>query len=384
MQLEWLVFLGWGCLAASVAGLLYLMVSAVALRIIHRRPRRGGGSTPVTLLKPLRGADAELYDNLRSFCVQDYARFQIVFGVADQDDPAIAVVRRLIAEFPQHDLTLVVGGAARAPNRKIANLMNMLPAVRHPLLLISDSDIRVAPNYLGVIVPLLAMPDVGLVTCLYRGVPAGSGLWSRLACLHINHGFLPEAAVGEVLHTGGGAFGATLALSRDTLDAIGDLEAIADQLADDHALGAAVRRIGRTVVLAPTLVDNVMFEPALGALFRHELRWARTVRSVAPAGYVGSIVTHPLALALIALLLHPTSWSVYGLIAAFVVRTATVWLGDRVLGLLRTPIYLIPLRDGLSFAVFIASFFARSVAWRDRRYRVARGGRLTLDGDSPV
>ena len=384
MQLEWLVFIGWTCLAASVAGLLYLMVSVAAVRLIRNRSRRNGASTPVTMLKPLKGADAELYDNLRSFCVQEYPQFQIVFGVADPDDPAVAVVRRLIAEFPQRDLTLVVGGAGRAANRKVANLMDMLPAARHRLLLISDSDMRVMPDYLGVVTPLLAVPGVGLVTCLYRGVPAGSGLWSRLACLHVNHGFLPQAAVGAILRTGDGAFGATLALSRDTLDAIGGLEAVGDQLADDHALGAAVRRIGRTIVLAPVLVDNVIFEPTLGGLFRHELRWARTVRLLAPAGYAGSVITYPVALAVLALLLHPAPWSVYGLIAALVVRTATVWLGDRVLGLPATPVYLIPLRDGLSFVVFIASFFARSVAWRDRRYRIARGGRLSLDGDSPA
>lgn len=384
MQLEWLAFPGWACLAASVAGLLYLAVSAVAVRIVVKQPRRGGESNPVTLLKPLKGADAELYGNLRSFCVQDYPRFQIVFGVADADDPAAAVVRRLIAEFPQRDLTLVVDGGARAPNRKVANLMNMLPAARYPYLVISDSDMCVAPDYLAAVTPLLAAADVGLVTCLYRGVPAASGLWSRLACLYVNHGFLPEAAVGEVLHAGDGAFGATLALSRATLDAIGGLAAIADRLADDHALGVAVRRIGRSVVLGPVIVDNVMFEPTLTTLFRHELRWARTVRLVAPAGYAGSVITHPLALAVLAALLHPVVWSIYGVIAAFVVRIATVWLGDRALGLRPTPIYLVPLRDGLSFAVFIASFFARSVAWRDRRYRIARGGRLTPDGDSPV
>jgi ceramide glucosyltransferase len=161
MRLEWLVFLGWACLAASVAGLLYLMVSVAAMRIIRNRPRRSGDATPVTVLKPLKGADAELYGNLRSFCVQEYAQFQIVFGVADPDDPAIAVVQRLVAEFPQRDLTLMVGGAGRAANRKVANLMNMLPAARHPLLIISDSDMRVMPDYLGVVAPLLAAPGVG-------------------------------------------------------------------------------------------------------------------------------------------------------------------------------------------------------------------------------
>lgn len=384
MQLEWLVFLGWACLAASVAGLLYLVFSAYAVRILLGQPRHSGAATPITILKPLRGADVGLYENLRSFCRQTYAPFQVVFGVADADDPAVPVVRRLIAEFPALDLVLVTGGSARAPNRKVANLMNMLPAARHGQLAISDSDMRVTPDYLATLAPLLSTPDVGLVTCLYRGVPAGGDFWSRVACLHINHGFFPEAAVGEMLDAGDGAFGATLAMSRATLDAIGGFAAIADQLADDHALGAAVRHIGRRVALAPMIIDNIVFEPGLGALFLHELRWSRTVRMVAPAGYAGSVITHPVALAALAILIHPSAWSFYGLIVAILTRLGTVWLNGRALALGRTPIYLILLRDGLSFAVFIASFFARNVAWRDRRYRIGTGGRLTLDGDSSV
>src|SRR5215469_9240117 len=384
MHLEWLVFLAWACLAASVVGLLYLAGSVYAVRILLARPRPSGAATPITLLKPLRGADAQLFENLRSFCLQEYPRFQIVFGVADADDPAADIVRRLIADFPALDLTLVAGGTARAPNRKVANLMNMLPAARHGLLVISDSDMRVMPDYLATIAPLLAASDAGLVTCLYRGVPAGTDFWSRIACLHINHGFLPEAAVGELMHAGDGAFGATLALSRTTLDAIGGLAAIADRLADDHAMGAAVRRLGRPITLAPVIVDNIVFEPGFGALLRHELRWARTVRLVAPAGYAGSVITHPVALAVLAVLIHPMPWSFYGVIAAFLVRIGTVWLNDRALRVDRTPLYLVPLRDGLSFAVFVASFFAQSVAWRDRRYRIARGGRLILDGDYSV
>ncbi|SRR5579875_298185 len=381
MHLEWLVFPAWACFAASVAGLLYLAGSAFSVRILVNRPRLERVATPLTLLKPLKGADAQLYENLRSFCRQDYSPFQIVFGVADPDDPAVAVVRRVTAEFPERDIALVVGGAARAPNRKVANLINMLPAARHELLVISDSDMRVTPDYLATIAPLLVAPGVGLVTCLYRGMPAGAGLWSRLACMHVNHGFLPQAAVGEMLQAGDGAFGATLALSRATLEAIGGLATIADRLADDHALGSAVRRLGRAVKLAPVIVDNVIFEPDLAALFRHELRWARTVRMVAPAGYAGSVITHPLVLAFLSWLLHPSAWTFYGLIAAFLVRAVTIWLDDGALRLERTPLHLIPLRDGLSFGVFVASFFARSVAWRDRHYRIASGGRLTLDGD---
>ncbi len=376
--------------AASIVGCLYLCYACHAVtKFVRRAPPRAPSRPPVTILKPLRGEDAALAENLRSFCRQDYPDFQIVFGVADDDDPAIPVVRRLMAEFPSADLTLVVDSTQNGINLKVANLRNMLPAARHDLLVIADSDMRVAPDYLAAVTAPLVTPAAhgsatGLVTCLYRGV-SGGGLWSDLACLHINHGFLPQAVVAETLGMGAGCFGATMALKRATLEAAGGLEALADMLADDYALGQAVRRLGLAVTLSTHLVDDIAAESGLGAMFGHELRWARTVRLAAPAGYLGSIVTYPVPLAALAALLG--AWPVVApaaLVLALICRAVTARLIDRALRLAPTPLWLLPLRDLLSFAVFVASFLGRSVAWRGRKFRVSPNGQLTIDGESPV
>jgi ceramide glucosyltransferase len=383
MHLEWLDFPAALLFLASVAGLLYLGTSAWAIhrlvsRVVPCPPRMAAAAA--TLLKPLKGADAQLYDNLYSFCMQDFATYQIVFGVADADDPAIAVVHRLISEFPDRDMTLVVGGLARAANRKIANLENMMAAVRHDLLVLSDSDMRVAPHYLATVTAPLAEPGVGLVTCLYRGIPQ-DGLWSEMASLYLNQAFLPQAALAEALGVGNGAFGATLAFSRQTLAAAGGFAAFANYLADDHELGVAVRKQGLRVVLSPLLVDNYIHEPGFEHLFRHELRWAMTIRTLSPVGHAGTIITHPVALAFLGLLLYPAPWPLAIFLTVLLIRAALVRLGDRMLKVRPTPYYLIPLRDGLSFAIFIASFIAQNVTWRGHRYRVCRDGRLFQDGD---
>ena len=377
--------LAWALIAASALGCLYLASAAWAVaRFVARRPRLPALEPPVSVLKPLCGEDPDLYQNLRSFCSQDYPAFQIVFGVGRADDPAVPVVRRLIAEFPAADLTLVVDGRQRGGNLKVANLLNMLPAVRHEILVMADSDMRVGPRYLRDVTAPLQDGEVGLVTCLYRGLSA-RGIWSKLACLHVNHGFLPQAALGAAMGAGAGCFGATIALRRDTLDRIGGFPAIADSLADDHALGQAVRRVGLRVELSPHLVDNIIAEPSLAALFHHELRWARTIRLVAPAGFLGSVITYPLVLALLAVGLNDLPVAAPAmLIAALLCRFLTVRAVDFMLRLPPSPLFLLPVRDLLSFAVFVASFFARTVAWRDHTFRVARNGQVTFDGDSPA
>ncbi|HJT05918.1 MAG TPA: bacteriohopanetetrol glucosamine biosynthesis glycosyltransferase HpnI, partial [Stellaceae bacterium] len=245
---------------------------------------------------------------------------------------------------------------------------------RHDVIVIADSDMQVRPDYLADVTAPLADPATGLVTCLYRGVSAG-GLWSRFACLNINHGFLPQALVAAALGERNGCFGATIALRRDTLDAVGGLAAIAHSLADDHALGAAVRRLGLSVVLSPHVVDNVVAEPSLAALFRHELRWSRTIRAIAPLGFAGSILTQPMVLALLALVAAPRP-AMAVLALALVCRSAMVRMVDGALRLPATPLWLMPPRDLLSFAVFIATFLSRTVAWRDRTFRIGRDGQL--------
>jgi ceramide glucosyltransferase len=385
MYLHLLIFIGWLMLAGSAAGCAYLLYAARITRRFALSAQPGAGEAPpISVLKPLCGEDAELYANLASFCRQDYPHWQIVFGIQDPDDPAIAVVRRLMAEFPEADLELVIESRRRGDNLKVANLQNMLPAARHDVIVIADSDMRVTPGYLAAVTAPLLDRATGLVTCLYRGIPAG-GLWSRLAALHINHGFLPQVLVAERLGAANGCFGATIALRRDTLAAIGGFAAVADTLADDHALGAAVRGLGRAVVLSPYIVDDVIAEPSLGALFRHELRWARTIRSIAPAGFLGSVVTQPIILALAATALggQPIAAPAM-LLVALACRSVMVRLVDHALGLPATPLWLVPARDLLSFVVFVASFFTRTVAWRDRTFRVGRKGRLMLDGDRPA
>lgn len=380
-----LELLAWTLIAGSLFGCFYLVGASWAVARLLARPRPSADlAAGVTILKPLCGVDPELYENLRSFCVQDHPRFQIVFGVRDAEDPAVPVVRRLMAEFPRAALDLVIDARRRGGNLKVANLLNMVAHARYPVLVMADSDMRVGPQYLRRVTAPLADPRIGLVTCLYRGVTA-AGLWSQLACLHINHGFLPQAALAEAMGAGAGCFGATIALRRDTLERIGGFAVIADALADDHALGAAVRRLGYRVALSPHLVDNVLLEPDLPALFQHELRWARTIRLVAPAGFSASVLTQPTVLALLAVMLGALPVAAPAMLAAALAcRWLTALAVARRLRLPRAPLWLLPLRDLLSFGVFVASFFARTVAWRDRTFRVSRSGELSLDGDSPA
>ncbi len=367
----------------SGVGLAYLGVAAQSVQRFARQARSvPSARPPITVLKPLCGEDIGLYDNLLSFCRQDYPTFQIVFGVRDADDLAIAVVRRLMSDLPEADLALVLDPNVSCANLKVANLINMMREARHDVLVIADSDMRVERDYLAEVTAPLQEPSVGLVTCLYRGVPAG-GIWSRLACLHVNHGFLPQALVGERLNPGEGCFGASMALKRSTLDAIGGLAAVADDLADDYELGAAVRRLGLKVVVSPHLIDNITEESNFAALWRHELRWARTIRQLAPGGYAGSVVTHPVVLAALAVAMGGLPrLSVALLAVAFFARFAMVRAVDRALKLPRTPAWLLLPRDLLSFGVFIASYFSRKVAWRNQTFHVSAKGRLTLDGDT--
>jgi ceramide glucosyltransferase len=380
-----IVLIAWGLVAASAVGCLYLGCSVLAVRrLVAPRATPLTNQAAVSVLKPLCGEDAGLAENLRSFCRQHHPHYQIVFGVRDEDDAAIPVVRRVMAEFPDVDLALVIDRRQRGRNLKVANLHNMLPAARHPILVLADSDMRVGPDYLATVAAPLAEQDIGLVTCLYRGIPA-AGVWSRLACLHVNHGFLPQAALAAAIGAGAGCFGATIALRRETLERIGGLAAIEDALADDHELGAAVRRAGGVIELSPYLVDNVIAEPSLAALFRHEVRWARTIRLVAPWGFAGSILTQPVAVSVLAVALGALPVAAPAmLVLALACRCVAVRGIDRALGLRPSPLVLVPFRDLLSFAVFVASFFTRKVAWRNRIFRIGSDGEMTLDGDHPA
>jgi ceramide glucosyltransferase len=360
----------------------YLVAAtACAVRFSRRLLPSVADPLPVSVLKPLHGAEPGLYQNLRSFAEQDYPAMQLVLGVNDPQDGAVPVVAELRRDLPQADLALVVDSRVHGENRKVSNLENMLPAARHDIFVLADSDMRVDRGYLRVVTASLDDPRTGIVTCLYRGVSTG-GIWSDFGALHINFGFLPGALLAQALGLGGGCFGATIALRRTTFDRIGGFERVRDELADDHRLGQAVRTEGLAVVLSPYLVDAQVAEPGFAALWRHELRWARTVRSIAPLSFFGSVLAQPVAIAALGVAASGfglTSLIVLAITLALRLASARV-IADR-LGMSARRLWLLPARDALSFAVFVASFFGRTVFWRDQHFRVEPSGRMRVDGD---
>jgi ceramide glucosyltransferase len=360
----------------------YLIASTVAALRFARRPIVAlTDRPPVSVLKPLHGAEPGLYENLRSFIDQDYPEMQVVLGVRHSGDAALPVARALMRNRAEKDIELVVDARAIGSNLKVANLENMLPAASHDIIVLADSDMRVDQHYLGAVTAPLQDPGNGLVTCLYKGVPMG-GLWSQLGAMHINFAFLPSALSGEAIGVGGGCFGATIALRREILDRIGGFARIRDELADDHRLGDAVRELGLATVLSPYIVENRLAEPSLASLWQHELRWARTSRTMAPFGFAGSIVTHTVVLALLAAAAAGFSAIACWLaLISCMLRWISAGVVARALALPIGGLWLLPLRDVLSFAVFLGSFCGRSVLWRDQLFRVEPGGRMTVEGE---
>jgi ceramide glucosyltransferase len=364
-----------------VLGLLSVGYLGFALARIHafarRRDRPDPGRPPVTVLKPLCGDEPGLYDNLRSFCEQDYPTFQVVFGVRDAADPAVPVVERLRRDLPGRDLTLVVDDRAVGANRKASNLANMYGAAKHDRLVIADSDMRVRPDYLVTVMGPLADPTVGVVTCLYAGRSAG-GLWSALGAMFMHEWFLPSVLVADALRPGRYCFGATMALRRDALDAIGGFTALAPYLADDYMLGALLHAHGRRVWLSSYVTESVAAEPTFRALFAHELRWARTMRTAQPAGYALSFLMYAIVLSGAAALL--SSFSAPGLAAlaaALALRTGIHYSVRARLGVAEPPRpWLLPVRDVLCFVVWVLSFAGRTVEWGGQAFTVATDGRM--------
>jgi ceramide glucosyltransferase len=386
MAAELLKFITDAVEVAALTGCLYLIASMRVLqrfmRTAHGHRQAADAIQPVSVLRPLHGADPGLYENLLSSCDQTGVSAELICGVQRADDPAIGVVERLRGDRPDCAVSLVIDSTPHGRNRKVANLINMLPAARYGPLVMMDSDMRAPSDFMSRALDVLAEPGAGLVTALYRGRPADAGFWSGLAAQYINHGFLPQALLGERLKPGVGCYGAGIAMERGTLEAIGGFPAVSDSLADDYALGEGVRKLGRRIVVAPLLLDDWLVEGSFAHLFRHELRWLLTIRAVAPWGHAGLLLTHPVALALIAAVAGASSpISLLGLPVALLVRFGMVRAVDHALGLDRTPLWRVPVRDLISFAVYVASFFTKTVAWRDHQFEVSRQGRLIDDGD---
>lgn len=359
------------CLAAAgyVCFAIYAVLHGVrrAAVMALRERRDPGRLKPVSVLKPLCGAEPRLYDNLRSFFAQTHPEFQLVFGVRDANDPAIAVVRRLQAEFPGVDSALVVDPRVHGANLKVSNLINLLPVVRHDWLVLADSDIGVQPDYLDHVTAPLAEADVGVVTCLYRGVPR-KGLWSRLGALFIDDWFAPSVQVSNAFGSTRFTFGSTIALRRETLQAAGSFEALRDVLADDFWLGEFTRLRGLRTVLSHVVVTTDVIEGSFRELWKHELRWLRTTRAAEPTGFAFVFVTFTLPVLLAGLLLARTEialgLSVVGVAGRLVLHyLQRQWRAEPSP---KHELLLLPLRDSLMLATWAAAMTGFRVQWREQ------------------
>ncbi len=328
---------------------------------------------PVTILKPLFGAEPETYECLRSFCEQAYPHYQVIFGVCDPQDPAVAVVHRLQREFPDRDLVLAVDRKEHGSNRKVNNLINMMAVARHDYLVISDSDVKVERDYLAKLIPPLLDAGVGIVTCGYRGVPR-PGIWSLLGSMYINEWFMPSVRVAALMGYRSFAFGATIGIRRETLDKIGGFNSVSNQLADDYRLGELTRQLGLRTVLSEVEVDTLVEDCTAADLVAHELRWRRTIRNLSPYGYVFSVVTLGLPVTALQLLLTQGAAPAAAIFSTTALASTLIHFNARRPGAPTTVLLLVPFRDLLHFGLFIWSFATRRVQWGDDHYEVSRDG----------
>jgi ceramide glucosyltransferase len=374
-------------LVGAITGICYYMLCMWSGASFLREQKTAGksvrptqGLPSVSILKPLKGADPEMYESFRSHCLQNYPEYEIVFGLSEADDPALELVKRLKQEFPEQAIRTLVCGQRLGANIKVSNLAQMAREARFDIFVISDSDIRVTPDYLRRVVAPLSETKVGVVTCLYRGV-ASRTLGSRLESLGISTDFIPGVLAARTLERGiRFGLGSTLAFRRQDLQAVGGFEAFADYLADDYELGKGIAALGREVKLSDVVVETLLPRYTMPEFLQHQVRWARTIRGVRRLGYFGLILTFGLPWALITLAFaHGATWAWALLVALLALRIGvTVAVGTGVLrdrqALAMFP--LLPLRDLVALLVWVVSFAGHTVVWRGNRFEL-RKGKLT-------
>lgn len=370
------------CVGASTIGCCYLLIASVAvLRFPHRKAAPPARQAPVTILKPLHGAEPELGSRLAAFCQQEYtAQVQIVCGFHTADDPAIDVVRELAATMPGAAICLKIDAREHGKNRKVSNLANMMSEAQHPLLIISDSDIEVGPDYLANVISELQKPSVLAVTCPYYGV-AGAGRWSQCAALSINTHFLPSVITGLALGLARPCFGSTIAMHRSTLSRIGGFDSVADCLADDYAIGESVRALGYDVSITRFALGHRCHQPSLKSFVKHEIRTARTIKAIDPVKYAGSIVMHPFPLALFAVMLGSPDM-IYLAVIALLCRCALCLCVEHAFSLSKQAYKMIPVLDLIAFAVFILGFLDSRVSWHGFTYLTEPGNYMIAERSS--
>jgi ceramide glucosyltransferase len=346
-------------------------------RATHMQPQ------PVSVLKPLCGFEPRLYANLETFCEQTHPCFQLVFGVSSKTDPAVAIVERLHAAYPDVDITLVIDPALYGSNHKVSNLINLELHARHGVIVMADSDIAVKPDYLVKVTAPLEQPDVGVVTCLYRARRVGN-FWARLGALFIDEWFVPSVYLAHATGSQRFGFGATLAMRRETLDAIGGFFAVRDCVADDFSIAHEVRQLGLSTVLSEVVVSTDVIERDFVSLWQRETRWLRTIRSVSPVGFAFILVSFASPWLLASFLLglgydwsggaiaNSTADMLVDLSTSFGVsaRILLHWRRARDWRTFLRDLPLIPLRDAVLWAEWIVAAFGSHVMWRGSRIRI--------------
>jgi ceramide glucosyltransferase len=366
----------------TLAGIAYYILCLWSARqyLAYQATVRDSANTshrlPVSILKPLKGVDPSIYESFRSHCLQEYPDYEIIFGVSEADDPAIAVVERLQREFPARRIQLVVCQQRLGTNVKVSNLVQMLPHAQYELLIVNDSDIRVAPDYLDRVLAPLAQSSVGMVTCLYRGVPEETP-GSQLESLGISTDFAAGVLVARCLEGVRFGLGSTLAFRRADLSRIGGFEALLDYLADDYQLGKRIAALGLEVRLSEVVVDTFLPAYNFAAFFEHQLRWARSVRDSRRWGYVGMLLTYGLPWALLTCMIARGSrWSIVLLAVAAALRIAVALVVGRSALRDHFVLRLLPwllVRDLTGVLVWFASFASDTIAWRGRYFHLHNG-----------
>lgn len=365
-------------LACVLAGsLVYCVLILLAVRSYlsaNAAPQTSSGS-PISVLKPLAGHDLGLEDNLRTFFTQDYASYELLFAVRRADDPAVEVVHKLRGEFPDVAAALIVTGEPPYPNAKVYSLDRMLAQARYDLVIMSDSDIRVAPGFLAGAGSEFADPAIALATCPYRAI-GGPSQWSALEAEGMNTEFLGGLLVARLVEGVKFAVGPTLIARKEMLASIGGFERLKDYLAEDFMMGKLAAEQGYGVILSRNIVEHRIGSQDLRANFIHRIRWNRSTRRSRPAGYIGQLFTNPLPVAILIVMLQPAWWPV--LIATMLFRGFAAWATSKTV-LDQKPNWLrLAFQDLLSFAFWIAGFFGNTIQWRGRRYQLLPDGRFVV------
>ncbi len=364
-------------LLLAVAPFAYYLLAIIATgRFFAPRPDSPSDFTPpVSILKPIHGLDRETYENYASFCRQDYPQFEILFCVTDASDPAIPVIEKIIRDFPARPVHLLIGSDPVGASDKVSKLCPMAHEARHEIVIVSDSDVRVEPDFLRAAVAPFRDPHVGGVTCLYRGLTDGS-FPADLEALGNSTDFAPGVLVAWMM--GGGKLdfmlGAVMATTKKRLAEIGGFESLADFFCDDYELGNRIAAGAHRIELSRFPVDIVYPRETLAAAFRHQLRWNLSIRYSRPWGHLGLVFTHGLVWSLVGISLAHSWLGVVGFLAGYALLRYDMALSTGARGmhdpLVRQKLWMLPLRDAFAFVVWLASFFPQRIHWRDRQFHV--------------